>query len=120
MREKWNEMAPVRRHYYIAFFVSLFVAISLMVGGFFCPPKGKIDGSVLEAVGIIFLWPALAFGAKALEEGHRAQIRKGDTTITLGEVLKDGDGFDEPYPHRPMTKATEDEADDTFSNEFDE
>lgn len=72
-------------HYLIAFWVTLIVAIGLFVGGFFAPPMGEISGTVLTAVGIVFLWPALAFGAKALEEGKTATIKKGDTTIEIGK-----------------------------------
>ena len=74
-----------KKTYIGAFWVSLIISIGLIVTGFFMPPKGKIDGSVLEATGIIFLWPALAFGAKALEEGHTAKIQKGDTAILIGK-----------------------------------
>lgn len=82
VKMKWLD---TKKTYLYAFWISLFVAISLLVTGFFMPPKGKIDGSVLEATGIMFLWPALAFGAKALEEGNTAKIQKGDTTISIGK-----------------------------------
>lgn len=73
-----------RKQYIIAFWTTLIISIGLMVGGFFTPPKAEIDGSLLEATGLLFLWPALAFGNKALEEGKVAKINKGDTTITIG------------------------------------
>lgn len=79
---KWID---TKRTYIAAFWTSLIISICLLVGGFFCPPQGEIDGSVLEATGILFLWPALAFGAKALEEGNTAKIQKGDTTISIGK-----------------------------------
>ena len=81
LKMKWLD---TKKTYIIGFFVSLIMSIGLIVGGFFTPPKGVIDGSVLEAVGIIFLYPALSFAAKALEEGNSAKIQKGDTTITIG------------------------------------
>lgn len=74
-----------KRTYILSFWASLIIAASLLIGGFLTPPKAIIDGSILEATGIIFLWPALAFGAKALEEGKVAKIQKGDTTISLGK-----------------------------------
>lgn len=73
-------------HYLCAFWTTLGVALSLMIGSFFCPPMGAIDGSVLAAVGELFLWPTLAFAVKALQEGKTAQIRKGETEITIGEI----------------------------------
>lgn len=76
---------PMHKHYIIAFWITLAIAIGLIVGGFFCPPQGEIDGSVLTSVGELFLWPALAFGGKALEEGKIAKISKGDTTVSIGD-----------------------------------
>lgn len=73
-------------HYLTAFWITLFVALGLIIGGFFAPPMGEISGSVLTAVGELFLWPTLALGAKALQEGKIAQIRKGETEITIGEI----------------------------------
>lgn len=73
------------KHYFIAFWTTLSVALSLLIGSFFCPPMGIVDGSVLAAVGEIFLWPCLAFGAKALAEGKTARIRKGDMDVTIGD-----------------------------------
>lgn len=72
------------RHYVIAFWVTLTIAIALMVGGALTPPMFIIDGSIFKAVGEIFLWPALAFGAKALEDGKIAKISKGNTTVSIG------------------------------------
>lgn len=71
--------------YQIAFWTTLIVALCLMIGGFFVPPMGEINGSVLTAVGLLFLWPALAFGSKAIEDGHKAKITHGDTTIEVGK-----------------------------------
>ena len=74
-----------RNTYLYAFWLSLVVAIGLIITGFFMPPKGEVSGSVLEAVGLLWLWPTLAFGAKALEEGKTAKIQKGETTISIGD-----------------------------------
>lgn len=76
----------LQKHYTIAFWLSLVIAIGLIIGGFFVPPMGEINGSVLTAVGELFLWPALAFGAKSLSEGHRAKIQHGETSIQIGNT----------------------------------
>ena len=76
-------MLSFKNHYLVTFWTTLAIAIGLIVGGFFCPPMGEIDGSVLTAVGEIFLWPALAFGAKALSEGKKIEIRKGEMEIQV-------------------------------------
>lgn len=74
-----------RKQYILAFWSTLLISVGLLVGGFFTPPRAQIDGSLLEATGLLFLWPALSFGNKALEEGKIAKINKGDTTITIGD-----------------------------------
>lgn len=82
-KEKKNKKT-LHRHYVIAFWVTLITSIGLFVGGVLTPPLFIIDGSLFKAVGLLFLWPALAFGAKALEDGKIAKISKGDTTISVG------------------------------------
>ena len=37
----------------MAFWIAFIVSICLMVGGFFAPPFGVIDGSVLTSTGIL-------------------------------------------------------------------
>ena len=89
-----------RRQYVIAFWTTLLLAICLIVGGACTPPYAEIDGSILEASGLLFLWPALAFGNKALEEGKTAKIKRGNTTIQIGDVDDVGfqeEDFDEDY-----------------------
>lgn len=84
MEKEKEKKRPLHKHYVAAFWVTLAIAIGLIVGGFFCPPQGEVDGSILTSVGELFLWPALAFGAKALEDGKIAKISKGSTTISVG------------------------------------
>ena len=76
---------PLHKHYVIAFWITLTIAIGLIISGFFMPPQGEVDGSVLTGTGELFLWPALAFAAKALEDGKTAKFTKGDTTISVGK-----------------------------------
>lgn len=67
----------------IVFMVCLTVSVCLIVAGFFTPPKGIIDGSVLTAVGEIFAFAALGFGWHALELGYDLKINHGQTTIEV-------------------------------------
>ena len=66
----------------IAFYVSQTVAIGLIIGGFFCPPMGSIDGSVLTAVGELFLFPTLYAAVHIIMSGQDLKIQKGDFTIS--------------------------------------
>lgn len=76
----------IKKHYIIAFFVSLGISIGLLITSFFLPPKGQISPSVLQATGELFLWPSLAFAAKAVEEGKNARIQRGKTTVEVGDL----------------------------------
>ena len=63
------------------FVICFFVSVGLIVGGFFVPPMGIIDGSVLTATGELLLFPTLLYAFRALELGYRVKFQKGETTI---------------------------------------
>lgn len=54
------------------------IAAALLIGGFFAPPMGKIDGSVLQGAGIMLAFAALWVGAEAFIE------RGADTKFAIG------------------------------------
>jgi hypothetical protein len=66
----------------IAFYVSQTVAIGLIIAGFFCPPMGTLDGSVLTAVGELFLFPTLYAAVHIILAGQDLKIQKGDFIIS--------------------------------------
>lgn len=74
----------------LTFVSCLAVSIALIVVGFILPPVGVIDGSVLTAVGELVLFPALAYGFKAIELGMDVKFEKGDTSITIGNDDENG------------------------------
>lgn len=86
----------LNRHYLIAFWVTLTLAIGLIAGGALTPPRFVINGSIFTAVGLLFLWPALAFGAKAVEDGRVAKFHFGHGSINIGQD-SDGNGLDDNY-----------------------
>ena len=67
----------------VVFFICLCVALALIIGGFFVPPMGVIDGSVLTAVGELIVFPALAFGMRAVELGYDLKLSHGDTALHI-------------------------------------
>lgn len=69
----------------ITFALCFFVSVGLIVGGFFVPPMGIIDGSVLTAVGELLLFPTLLYGFRAIELGLRVKFQKGETSIEIGK-----------------------------------
>lgn len=68
------------------FYFNLIVSIALIVGGFFVPPLGIIDGSVLTAVGellffgVILQVPSIINSAK---DGKHIRLTKGDFTAEV-------------------------------------
>ena len=76
------EMRKPRVDKYV-FFVCLAVSIALFIGGFFCPPMGQIDGSVLTAGGILFGFAALAVAGQNLANGKEVIFKKGDIQVSV-------------------------------------
>ena len=72
------------KNYNIIFLISFIVAVGLMVGGFFVPPTGVIDGSVLTASGILLGFATCA-QLPTLIHGREVKIKKGEMTIELGD-----------------------------------
>ena len=66
------------------------ISIALLIAGFIVPPQGVIDGSVLEGVGLLFLFASLRTIDKAIDKGVGAKIEHGDVSVTVGDL--DGDG----------------------------
>ena len=67
----------------IIFAACFIVSVALIIGGFFVPPMGIIDGSVLTAVGELFAFPTLAYGFRAIELGFEMKIQHGDTRLVM-------------------------------------
>ena len=65
----------------VTFCVSFFTAVGLIVGGFFVPPCGVIDGSILKAVGLLLLWPSIVYAFRAIELGINVKFKKGDASV---------------------------------------
>ena len=65
------------------FIVCLALAAAMFVGGFFCPPMGVIDGSVLKAGGILLGFAALAVAGQNLANGKEVTFKHGDTEAKI-------------------------------------
>lgn len=65
------------------FWVCLAISIALFVGGFFCPPMGSIDGSVLKAAGILLGFAALGVAGQNLANGKDITFRHDNTEIKI-------------------------------------
>ena len=79
----------------ITFAICFFVSVGLIIGGFFVPPMGVIDGSVLTAVGELLLFPTLLYGFRAVELGMRVKFQKGETSVSIDKGGEEGGGDEE-------------------------
>lgn len=75
------------------FYLNLFVSLALIIGGFFVPPLGIIDGSVLTAVGLLLMFGVCAqipTILNAVSEGKSIKLQKGDFSVDVSaEVPKE-------------------------------
>ena len=67
------------------FYICLILAAALLVGSFFCPPMGVIDGSVLTAVAELLGFASLGIIGKNLAKGKDVTFQHGKTEITIGD-----------------------------------
>lgn len=67
------------------FFICLAFSLALFVGGFFCPPMGVIDGSVLKAGGILLGFATLAVAGQNLANGKDVIFSHGDTKVEIND-----------------------------------
>ena len=75
----------------LIFYVCLITSIGLMVGGFFVPPTGVIDGSVLKGVGALFGFASLDVIHAVIKTEKDIHFSNGDISI---DVTDDNDNKD--------------------------
>lgn len=67
------------------FYVCLAFSLTLFIGGFFCPPMGVIDGSVLKAAGILLGFATLAVAGQNLANGKDVIFTYGETKVEIND-----------------------------------
>lgn len=70
------------------FYITFFLSVALIIGGFFCPPMGEIDGSVLTAVGLLILFATIEKIPEAIKAGRSVRFQKGDLELEVGSSEK--------------------------------
>lgn len=65
------------------FTITFVLSVALIVGGFFVPPIGVIDGSVLSAVGLLLLFATIDKIPEAIKAGKSIKVSKGDFTAEV-------------------------------------
>jgi hypothetical protein len=73
----------------IPFWICLIAAIGLLVGGFFMPPLGVIDNSVITSVGLLLIFAVLGQLPILIEVAGYAKISSGNTTIEISKEDND-------------------------------
>lgn len=76
----------------VLFAITTLFAVVLFVGGFFVPPMGVIDGSVLKAGGILLGFGSVAQVPELARHGTDVTIQHGQTSLSVNNPDKeDGD-----------------------------
>lgn len=63
------------------------ISLGLVIGGFFCPPIGIIDGSVLTAIGELGIL-TLIINLPDMINKHNVNLTKGDFNIEIKDNKK--------------------------------
>lgn len=71
------------------FYITFVLSVALIVGGFFCPPIGQVDGSVLTAVGLLILFATIEKIPEAVKAGKSIKVQKGDFSAEVSSETKD-------------------------------
>lgn len=71
-----------------AFWTCLATSIGLIIGSFFVPPMGVIDGSILAAVGELFSFATLATVLDAIRKGSDVTVQHNNTSLTVNNPDK--------------------------------
>ena len=75
----------------VLFTITTLLAIALFVGGFFVPPMGVIDGSVLKAGGILLGFGTVAQVPELARRGTDVKFQHGQTSLSVNNPDKEGD-----------------------------
>ena len=79
----------------IEFWLCLLTTIGLLVGGYFTPPMAVIDGSLLQAGGLLLGFATLAQLPVVIGSAKSATITHGDTTIEVENKHKKDEKVEE-------------------------
>ena len=79
----------------VEFWVCLMTSVGLLVGGFFTPPMAVIDGSVLQAVGLLLGYGTIAQLPVVIGSAKSAKITHGNTTIEVSRKQKEDEQNEE-------------------------
>ena len=67
------------------FHITLVVSIVLVVMGFFTPPIGIVDGSVLTAIGLLLMFVVVEKVPEAIKAGKSVRIQQGSFGVEISD-----------------------------------
>lgn len=73
----------------IIFTITALASIALFVGGFFVPPMGVIDGSLLKAGGILLGFGSVGQLPALVAAGADFKLQHGQTSLTVNTEGKE-------------------------------
>lgn len=73
-------------HHNVWFWTLTGIAIAMLCVSMILPPTGEIHPSVIKGVGWVFAFAALGTLIKAMDMGVNATVRKGDASLTVGDI----------------------------------
>lgn len=71
------------------FTITFWLSMALIIGGFFCPPVGVIDGSVLSAVGLLLMFATVDKFPEAIKAGKSIKLQSGDNSVEISGKQRD-------------------------------
>lgn len=71
------------------FTITFWLSMALIIGGFFCPPVGVIDGSVLSAVGLLLMFATVDKFPEAIKSGKSIKLQSGDNSVEISGKQRD-------------------------------
>lgn len=82
------------------FLLCLIVSVGMMVGGFFVPPLGIIDGSIITGVGELLAFAALAMVPSVISSAKSTKVttRSGTTIEVKGKEPQPPKSVEPPIP----------------------
>lgn len=94
-----NKKKKVRRNW--AFWICEITSVVMFIAGFFVPPMGVVDGSVLTGIGLLMGFGTIAMLPDIIAAGHSAKVSlPGGTSIELKKRGRnDGDQSSESTPN---------------------
>ena len=83
----------------VPFWILAGIAMAMGITAFFIPPRAEIHPSVLRFISWVFAFAALWTVFVSMMRGIDARIQHGQTSLTIGDIDKNGTAQRPPEPN---------------------